>query len=299
MIFNEAIFAEHGMLFEGVTRHVGNLREENLLRARFLYEQNPKITLGFSGGIDSQITYLSFLEQDIPVECVFMHYPGYNDNEYNNIKKFKERYPMQLEVFEVDPYQLKDKILELGAQHKIHPHQMLHQHLVSLIDRDRLYVQGVEAPLLIPIEGIFYYWESPQWHEWGRKRALEMLERPGKEVLWDKNSEMTLCFMRDPIYQAFMKAGDYFQFNGILHHGQKVSKLSYWDLYVKPIFFHHYYKNELIYFPKNQGPENIDFLMQMRTPEVLKRYAKIPVSQLIKDLETPGLHTYQYKESNE
>lgn len=284
------------MHFEGVTREVGNLKEENLLRARFLRERNNKLMLGFSGGIDSQITYLSFLEQDIPIECVFMHYPGYNDNEYDNIKKFRQRYPMNLQVIDVDPYSVKDQIVSEGLETNIHPHQILHKHMLSMLPEDRLYVQGVEAPLLIPINEQYCYWESPQWHEWTRVRAFSMLQRSGGEVLWDKNSEMTLCFMRDPIYQAFMKAGNYFQYNGLMHHGQKVNKTSYWDLYVKPVFFHQYYQNDIMYFPKNQGLENIDYLRDTMSPDVLKRYVKIPVHELIKDLETPGLTIYEYKE---
>ncbi len=299
MIFNEARFTDKGMEFQGVTRTVGTLKEESLLRARYLYEKNPNITLGFSSGLDSQITFLSFYEQNLPIKCIFMHYPGYNDEEHNNVQQFRERYPMDLRIVEIDPYSLKDHLISEGEKHKIHPNQILHQHMVKMIDPESLYVQGPDVPFFLPIDDECYYWESPQWHEWGKKRAFSMLNRPGKEIMWDKNSEMTLSFAKDPLYQAFMYARDYFRNNGILLHGKKPSLLDYWDIYVKPVLFHQHYQNQLIYFPKIQGPENIDFIMKVKTPDVLKKYIKVKVSELIQNLETPGTHLFPFKESTE
>ena len=53
---------------------VKDFRTEVYRRAVNLYEQNNKLMLGMSTGLDSQIVLLSCLDQGIPIECVFMYY---------------------------------------------------------------------------------------------------------------------------------------------------------------------------------------------------------------------------------
>ena len=76
-------YVEH----EPVNRLVGNVRVESELLARNMFEENKNITVSLSSGIDSQLVLHSFLTQGLKVNAAFMHLPGYNELEYQQIKE--------------------------------------------------------------------------------------------------------------------------------------------------------------------------------------------------------------------
>ena len=59
----------------------GNMREESDRRAVEIGSSSQKIMLSLSGGVDSQSMLLSFLSQNIPVECAFLYLPNYNHSQ--------------------------------------------------------------------------------------------------------------------------------------------------------------------------------------------------------------------------
>ena len=70
---------------------VGNLREEYNRRARDIIALGDKLILGISSGVDSQAALRSFMDQGIKIETAFLYMPGYNDIEFNNLKKLTIR----------------------------------------------------------------------------------------------------------------------------------------------------------------------------------------------------------------
>ena len=85
---NEKFFIE----IDSCSRSVGNLREEFKRRAIDLYQNNKRITLSLSSGLDSQAVLHTFIELGIDIEYAFLYFPGFNDNEYVNLKKLENKY---------------------------------------------------------------------------------------------------------------------------------------------------------------------------------------------------------------
>ena len=70
-----------------LARPVGSPRVEFAERANSILQTYNDCILSFSGGTDSQATYLAFKDVGVNIPCAFMRMKGYNDNEYENVKK--------------------------------------------------------------------------------------------------------------------------------------------------------------------------------------------------------------------
>ena len=85
-----------------ISRPVISMRGENDRRAVEIANMCDKITLGMSTGVDSQAMLHSFVTQDIPVECVFLYTPGYNDVEYERIPMIEKRWGVKVQIFDLE-----------------------------------------------------------------------------------------------------------------------------------------------------------------------------------------------------
>ena len=81
--------------YHGCSRPVRNMREESDRRARDLVNDGGKFMLGFSGGLDSQAVLQSFRDIDAPIETAFLYLPGYNDNEFEQVKFLDKKYQIK------------------------------------------------------------------------------------------------------------------------------------------------------------------------------------------------------------
>jgi len=280
--------------YTGVSRNVGNLREESNLRAKYLHNLNPKIMLGLSSGVDSQVVLQSFLDTGVPVEPVFMYNPGYNDNEFDNIKFLEKKLGIKVQVVDLNPFEYKDELLAEAEETQIHPYQLLHKKFLSMLPDDYIFLQGMAGPFFLPRENNeIIYWESPQIHEIARHRAFSLLNRPGKEYIWDRTSEMVLSFANDDIITGYMHTSTYFVSNGLKYaDGKDVSLLDHWDVYWKPILFGLYWGDDLTFFPKYMGPETIDFLVNAEIKGLLDRYVRVPFKEFSDNLVIPKTTRY-------
>jgi hypothetical protein len=94
---------------------IGSLHEELYNNARLIYEKNKKLTLFFSGGLNSQIILRTYLDMNVPIEVLIVKYNNdYNLREFNIAKNICERLNVKFHIlnfdvdyfFENDAYQL-------------------------------------------------------------------------------------------------------------------------------------------------------------------------------------------------
>ena len=266
-----------------------------------LYEGNPKLLLGMSTGLDSQVLIRSALDQGIPLEYVFMYLPGYNEFEYSNLEYIKKRFEIKVEIVDYDVEAIKGELLAVSDELGIHPNQCLHRKLLSDMPDDYDFLQGIDGPFTIPTKGgSFFYYEGWNSYEISRYRAFKTLNRKGKNHLFDRSSEMLLSILQDDLYRGFMYSGNYYTTNGLgLKNSDVPSKINTndrWDYYIKPLFYGKYYTDELLYFPKYQGPEGIDYIME-RPHAFGKQSMTIPAKQLMTHLAARNGKTQRYYEN--
>lgn len=254
--------------YESPGRPIGTFREELELAVRKISEQcGDKLLLSLSSGLDSQVVLHSFHSQGLPFKCAFMHMPGYNDHEYNNIKTLEEKYGFKCIVVEIHPDQVKEEILEQSEKRHILPNHFMHKKFLSMLPEDLDFLAGIEGPDIVIGKKsnnkliMEAYWN----YENTRLRVLKEVERSGKVLNLDRNDTsdaLLASILKDPILKGYVSSIDYIVNNDLVDgSGKKPSIIFNWNYYIKPIMMGRYWFKELIYFPKSMGIEKVDWIM--------------------------------------
>ena len=273
--------------FDSCTSPVGNLREESEKQARFLYNENPNLLLGLSSGLDSQIVLHSFYSQGMRIPCAFLHMPGYNDVEYNQLTLLEQKYDFKCQVVSIDPIACRGEILAEAFETKIHANQLLQKKFLKALPTDCNFIQGIEGPNIIKSNNKFYFFESYNSFEKLRLRAFDSLNRTGKVISWERSPEMMCSILTDTVFKAFLSSYEYSARHNVVYSNSSVIDFKdRWDVFVKHIMYGQYWNDELLYFPKYQGPENIDYVMNSPKPDYMSQCSYIRYDGLVKHLTT-------------
>jgi|688.fasta_scaffold10038_12 hypothetical protein len=287
---NGHFFAE----YTTVNRPIGNIKEECDLRAIDLAKDNDKFMLGMSSGLDSQIIYLSFVKQNIPIECAFLYLPGYNEFEYKNLRILEKAWGFKAHIVDIDPDKVKDEILHSSAELNIHPNQILQRKFLSQLPDDYAFLQGWDGPLIVFNDKKPFYYEGYNSFEVSRNRAFNSLNRKGKNILYDRTTECILSMLQDDIMKGYVKSAEYFEGNGLTKDGYPISIVDRWDYYVKPIMYAKYWGDDLFYFPKYAGPEGIDYIESAPKHKFREQYITVNYEQFIQDLHNQETDIVRY-----
>jgi hypothetical protein len=275
------------------SRPVNNIRVESEIAAENLYKQNKKIILGLSGGLDCQVVLHSFYSQGIPLSCSFFYMPGYNDFEYDNVKVLKQKYNLDLIVVELDPSKYKDDLIEEYNLTGIAPFQLLHREFLRHLPGDHDFILGLDGPDFPFKDNKCYVMQTANSFVNSRVRAMQMLNRTGKIIAWEKIPEIFLSILTDEIVKAYICTHNYIVNNGLSYSNDETIRLiDHWDLYMKPFIYAKYWGNSLEYFAKYQGPENIDWVMNGRWNDYRKNLVIIPYDELVDRLQNGPEKTY-------
>jgi hypothetical protein len=290
ILFNDNVFS---VTVTGCNRPVGNVRTESEIAARNLYNQNDKIMLGLSGGLDSQIVLHSFYSQSIPLSCAFLYMPGFNDFEYNNVVILKNKFDLDLTIIDLDPNAYKDELIEEYNVTGIPPFQLLHKKFLNLLPNDCDFIQGLDGPDLVNKNNTWNVIQTANSFVNSRTRAMQMLPRSGQIIAWEKIPEILLSILTDDAITSYMCAHKYIVGNGLSYQGDvSVPLIDHFDLYMKPFMYAKYWGNELEYFPKYQGPENVSWIMNTKWHDYRKNIVFLPYYELITCLQHNQTRTY-------
>jgi len=285
--------------YESCNRPVGNLRQEFETRARNLSIHSKKLLLCLSSGLDSQSVLHSFYSQGIKIDCAFLYQPGFNEVEYTNIKFLEKKYNFTTNIIEINPEQIKHQVLELHKSLDLPPNQILHKLFLEKLPKDLDILQGVHGPDFYRHENKWYLFESANSLEISRLRALQTVERTGKIIGFERTSEIMLSLLDDDILKSFLHSYDYIKNNRLIYdNGDNIPNIDYWDLYLKPFYYGKYWKDELEYFPKYQGCENIDYIINGPKNQYEKNRVFISYEKLLKILKSTVIEKkvfYQYQ----
>ncbi len=263
------------------TGPVENIKLECERRARELSDCNKSLILSLSTGLDSQVVLHSFCSQGLKIDTAFLYMEGYNDIEFQQLKILEKKYNFKCNVVEMDPMSIKDPVLEEAEALGVPPYHIIQKYFLKQLPEDANFIQGLEGPYVTLRNGKHCFIESFNSYEKARIRALSSLDRTGEIISWERCRVLS-SILQDPIFQGYMCASNYIINNGLVHktNQKNPSVLSRWDLYIKPILYGNYWKNELEYFPKNQGPEKIEYIINGPVHD-FKRMITIPIDDLI------------------
>lgn len=250
--------------YPSCTREVGTLREESDRRAREIFEKNPKVMLCLSSGLDSQIALHSFMSQGIPLECSFLRLDGFNDNEYENLKTLEKKYGVKVNVVNINPNHCKEELTEMTKTYDAHANHCLQRMFVSQLPKDHDVVQVLHDPWIVTKRDTakHYLYHSYYDPEIARYRTLKSIDRSGNIVMFGDSSEYFLSSINDELFHYFLRSWIYYDGNGLLQYGNKLNDVLRYDYYIKPMLYAKHWKDELVYFPKFSGYENIDWLFK-------------------------------------
>lgn len=246
--------------YSSCSRTVGNMRQESDRRALEIAEKGSRLVLCLSAGVDSQSVLHSFYTQAIPIECVFFYMPGYNDVEYDNLKIIKDKYRINCDIIDLNPIEIKDKVLADVELYKLSTNQAIQKAFISLLPSEIDIVQMVHDPFVkISSTQQFYYFQGYHDPEISKLRLHNALNRKGKFIAYGQTSEFLYSILNDDVYKSALYTHRYFDGNGLKKEGAELITLDRWDYYIKPLIYGKYWKDELIYFPKFGGWENIPY----------------------------------------
>jgi len=280
-------------------RIVGNVRQESERYARELYASNKKIMLGLSGGLDSQVVLHSFVSQQIPIECAFLYLKNCNDFEYENVKFLQKKYNIQLTVVELDPFDIKDEMLEEYKNTNIPPFQLMHKKFLSKLPLEYTFIQGLDGPDLFVKDKQWYIVQTANSFVNSRIRAMEMLNRPAPVIAWEKDPGIFLSIIDDGIMHGYRYSHINIFNNGLSYANDRpIPSIDHFDLYIKTIMYGKYWKNELEYFHKYQGPEKVDWIMEKKWHRYKENVVYIPFHDAIDILKNKQNVTKTYNQRN-
>ena len=246
-----------------ISRPVINMRDENDRRALEIAQMSNKIVLGMSTGIDSQAMLHAFKQYDIPIECVFMYMPGYNEIEYNRIPIVEKRWGVKIQIIDIDVMKLEPEIIDYSNKERISPVSVIHKIFASILPDDADLVQAIHDPFVyVSTKKELYYYQRYNSSEFARPRVMSNLGRKGKFIPYCDSSEFLYSILNDDTFEGAFWANEYYDGNDLIKPGLDINLKTSdrWDYYIKPIIYGKYWRDELIYFPKFGGWENLPFM---------------------------------------
>ncbi len=282
--------------FDPATRPGSNMRQETELRAKEIY--SDKLLLSLSSGLDSQSVLHSFYIQNIPINSVFLYLPGYNDNEFHNLKILEAKYSFKTNIVDIDIKKYKEEIENDSILSDCNPLAILHKIFLKQLPLDCDFIQMAHDPFVyIDSQRRKQYIQSYYDMEVSKIRAFASLNRTGKNIMYGSTSDFLLSILNDDIYRAAISSYEYFDSNGLDKEGTHLHTVDRYDYYIKPLLYGKYWEDELIYFPKYVGIEKINFFNFESDFRKNGRAVTIPYYELIEHLSS-GSNTkryYQYK----
>ena len=273
----------------------GNMKEECDQRARELGSTGEKLLLGLSGGLDSQCILHSFNQQGIPLETVFFYMPGYNDNEYEQVKILDKKYSIKTQILDIDPIAVKEEIIETSKLLDIPgKNNVLQRKFLSMLPDGSNFIQNTHDPFVVvhPDYKNLTYFTGYYHPDIARHRAFESLNRKGKNIFYGDTPEYLASILDDDVFRGALMSARYFDENGAIVPNKNLKTYDRWDYYIKPIIYGRYWGDELIYFPKYAGFEKIEYLHGYNP--LTKDAVMIPYNEVVNFLNKNDNSTQRY-----
>lgn len=254
--------------YSACERPIGNVRQEMERCCLRLAEEGRKIMISLSSGLDSQILLHTFHSLGLPYECAFMHYPGYNEMELEQIRILEQKYNFKATVIAIDPDFHREEVEALAIETGIPAEHHLMKKWCAQLPDDRDILQGIESFDFVFQDDKCYCLESWTSLEIASQRAMRSVPRSGRIVCIDRRapfSEFALAYLTDPVVKGYLNSLPYIRGNGLVEKdtGEVPGWHFCWDYYVKPILLGQYWdRKELEYFPKIKSPVNIPWIME-------------------------------------
>lgn len=272
--------------YQKIQRPIYNLRKEFDLRAVELFQARKNLMLGISSGLDSQAVMHSFITQGLDIEYAFLYFPGYNDTEFENLKVLQKKYHFKPIIVDIDPLKVKDEVIHFSEKLDFPFSQVLHRMFLEKLPNDVDFIQGIHGPdLYLTKKQRWMLLESAGSAEICRLRSFLSLNRTGKIIGWERIPEILLSILSDDVIKSFMFSYNYISQHKIIYqNGEKIPVIDNWDLYIKPFLYGKYWKDELEYFPKDVGHQQIDYVANGPRHKYRENLIYIDIESLLHDL---------------
>jgi hypothetical protein len=224
--------------------------------ARQLLDKEKDIpAVMFSGGLDSQIVVKSLMANNAEFECFFMYRPGANETELENARLCQKRWGFRLNIIDIDPVADFQNYQQLMPSADItgYSYCLYHSFTKQIPDTFSL-IQGT-APYLIlwrgktELEVIFSYYDSIEQN----RRVIDHTAGKPRHIHFPYTDKLHCMMMANQYVNHLRNCFDYYAFQ----YNDMLDKYSIWDNCFKPLIHSHIWGDELIYFPKKHGMENM------------------------------------------
>jgi hypothetical protein len=263
--------------YNSASRDWSNLREEFRNDAKMISNNYGPVYVGFSSGIDSQIIARSFLDQKLDAEFVFLHYPGYNDIEYNRVKECESTFNFSVNVLKLNIDNLKE---EWVARSLTETPKLMHQYTFEWLSNQLpepwpFITQGSSEPAIIGTnkENVSVY------HNYydAMEQRFKLMSQFRKVIDFPYSPESISSYYTDPALKTFCSTISYFSANN------KTEQLQLFNTYAKAHVKGKYF-SDLIWYSKLSGYEMFpNWVVSELNPSTR---VSVPYWELVEFLET-------------
>lgn len=277
---NNLFYVEHPTC----RRQPQSFKKECELRAVEIYQSNPKQMLSLSSGLDSQIALHSFLSQGIPLECAFMYLENVNEVEYEQVKILEKKLNFKSHIIKLNhPTTYREELEHLAKLTDTNVWHAMYIKFLEQLPGEYDFINTAHDPWIVTdwksmIDRFIYCYYDPTV---SRLRALDYVTRQGKNIEFVDTSEALLSIIEDDILKNFLDSKLYFR-NQFKQN--QIYDVYRWDYYIKPFLYSKHWGNELEYFPKLAGHENIKWITDTVNSFNFKNICYIEKQELIDHL---------------
>lgn len=249
----------------------------------------PRITLGISSGLDSQILINSFASQGIEFNAAFLYMPGYNDIELNNIALLEKQWNFTANIVEIDLHKNRQGqlFLEQYQQTGMFPDYQVYRYFVSLLPKTDAFMTGPTSPVVVRrtvnSKQKFYYIDSKYLSH--RLRARVASESMPALNISDDFRFIT-SVINNLLFDSLLNSYNYVQGNRLSKNKEIIPDTLLYHNFVRPTVYANLWGNELLYLP------SVDFLGKVDWPQTTGYFQKNTVYvdyQILKKLlNKPG-----------
>lgn len=248
-------------------RNYNDIRTEYASDAYNMTKEFGQVNLSFSTGIDSQKALRAFLDANITPNVYFLRYLGYENQEFERVKECEDFYKIKINIIDINLDRYRDQWIK---RNEGNPLESMRQYPFEYLSES--------IPNSYPLVSIGphdmnqTFWGSKTsrsnmyWNYFqGELQRYKMLRKYRKVIDLPFSPEAIAATYSDETIKTFSRTVRYHK--ETMPH---IGVVNYWKYFIKPMLYGKHYKNDIIWYGKLTGQENLPTWFYDRNTRYIK-----------------------------
>lgn len=252
------------------SRNYDDMRTEYMNDAINLTKEVGRVNLSFSTGVDSQIALRAFLDANIEPNVYYLRYVGYENEEYIRVKECEDFYNIRINVIDLHLDDLQHEFITRNTNNKLESmRQVPFEYLSKLIPNQYPLVSIGPHDMGQQFFGATTERANIYWNYFqGELQRFRMMNKYRKIFDFPYSPEALATTYTDEVIKTFSRTVRYYR-----ETASFVPVYDFWKIFIKPMLYGKHYKNDIIWYGKLTGQENLPKWFYDRTTRYITESA--------------------------